>query len=367
VSESIVDSVLFTGDIFRLQHFGGISRYILELHRQFVQLGLNSVIAATGSRSRMLGPEAGVRQHQLKTPPNRVGRLISSKLGACHDRQLASKLSRSSVIHRSYYGPSMRSLAPTVTTVHDLIPRLFPHSGTDGRSHFIARNAHDSQRIIVPSQNTKHDLVNLLSVRDEKIDVIYSGIEPIQLRERIDFLVDIPDDFILFVGHRSGYKNWSGLIKAMAVKPLRNSLPIVCFGGSPRTASEETEIRDAGLNSQSVTFLEGSDTILDELYRRATMLVYPSLYEGFGFPPLEAMARGCPVVASQAASIPEVVGAAGILVDGQDPESIANGIIQALDPVRRSQLIAAGATRVSLFTWQKAAEQTIESYQKALQ
>jgi glycosyltransferase involved in cell wall biosynthesis len=140
---------------------------------------------------------------------------------------------------------------------------------------------------------------------------------------------------------------------------------VVAFGGGAFTPAESERVCALGLRPEQVRHMDGTDSLLHRLYHQASALVYPSLYEGFGLPPLEAMARGCPVVSSKTSSMPEVVGDAGELVDPGIPESIAAGIERVVfDSDRRQSLVRSGYERYRVFSWKRCAEETRQVYRR---
>jgi glycosyltransferase involved in cell wall biosynthesis len=166
------------------------------------------------------------------------------------------------------------------------------------------------------------------------------------------------------VGHRGGYKNFKGMLLAVASrKELRKDFDIIAFGGPAFNASEIDLIHKAGLRDGSVHQISGGDAILGQLYREASAFVYPSLYEGFGLPLLEAMAHGCPVVSSNTSSMPEVVGQAGEYFSpidiGEQADAICNVVF---DLSRREGLVHLGNEQLNNFSWRKCAEETLDLY-----
>jgi glycosyltransferase involved in cell wall biosynthesis len=184
------------------------------------------------------------------------------------------------------------------------------------------------------------------------------------LPERVPFA-----PYLLFVGRREGYKNFGGLLAAVGRTPrLRDESHIVAFGGSPLSSMQVAEAEAAGVSPERLLHVSGGDEILANLYKGATALVYPSMYEGFGLPPLEAMSYGCPVCVSNASSIPEVVGDAGEYFDPDDPDDIASAISRVVfDPERRQALSVAGRKRAAMFTWAACAERTAEVYRRLVE
>jgi glycosyltransferase involved in cell wall biosynthesis len=166
------------------------------------------------------------------------------------------------------------------------------------------------------------------------------------------------------VGRREGYKNFGGLLAAVARSPqLQKTFRIVAFGGSPFARSELQEIHSYGFAAGRVVHAQGGDVTLAALYKSAAALVYPSLYEGFGLPPLEAMSYGCPVCVSDTSSIPEVVGEAGEYFNPNEPDDIAHAIERAVFNSERRRLLAEmGRKRAAEFSWTKCAAQTAQVY-----
>ena len=174
--------------------------------------------------------------------------------------------------------------------------------------------------------------------------------------------------YLFYVGDRHGYKNFEGLLEAYTSSGLlRNNFNLVCFGGGRFTAEQKQLISEHGLSYQQVTQVIGNDVELARHYQQAAAFVYPSLYEGFGIPLLEAMTLDCPVVCSNTSSIPEVVGNAGEYFDPNNPEEIAFAIERVVgSSSHRSELINLGRDRCAQFSWKKCAEETLHIYRSIL-
>lgn len=268
--------------------------------------------------------------------------------------------------------------AKLVITVYDLTVLKFPELHyrkriLEMRENFrrIAR----SDAVIAVSENTRQDLLLLTDLEPSKIEVIYGGISsnftPVEGEAVLDEVVahyGLPERFILFVGTLEPRKNIEGLINAFAwVKERwRDVPPLVLVGRVGWLGSEVLDrIRklEASGDVTALGFVDDRD--LPTLMRRASIFVFPSLYEGFGLPPLEAMACGTPVVASNAPALPEVLGDAAILVDPYDVEALGRAMRRLInDQVLRKEMIVRGFERTQLFTWERAARQTWELYQR---
>jgi glycosyltransferase involved in cell wall biosynthesis len=216
--------------------------------------------------------------------------------------------------------------------------------------------------VLCISENTKRDLLARHRIAENKILVT-------PLASDLDASLLEGDErrparpYFLYVGARAGYKNFDGLLSAFASATTLAPNVALCAVGSPFSRDEAKRIAELGLTGRVEGYGQASDRQLAALYRHCVAFVYPSLYEGFGIPPLEAMQCGTPVVASNRSSIPEVVGDAGILFDpsrGDQLTDILVGLIR--DPASREPLIERGYKRARQFSWEKTARQTMEVY-----
>jgi glycosyltransferase involved in cell wall biosynthesis len=263
---------------------------------------------------------------------------------------------------------------PYIVTVHDII-RFYLHFEPERPIEklllyldiwCIKRANH----IIAVSQHTKMDLVEYMGIPENKITVIYNGIDHTIYKPCNGNLRLIDRPYILYVGSERSRKNLGNLIKALAVlKKDFSDLNLLKVGpiGRRDAYHENTQsiLSNLGI-TRDVTFVDYvSEDDLASYYRSAELLVYPSLYEGFGLPPLEAMACGCPVVTSDTSSLPEVVGDAGILVDPHDIDSLTNAIKRVLvDDNLKRDMVTKGLERAQTFSWEKTAQETLQVYRR---
>jgi glycosyltransferase involved in cell wall biosynthesis len=279
---------------------------------------------------------------------------------------------------------SLASTAPLwgrfrrVVTVHDLIYARFPeaHAGIrdKGMRVLVPQAARRSHRVIADSLNTREDLVQMLGVPAAKIDVVPLGlgsvrrVAPIDEREmRARFELG-ERRVLLSLSAKRPHKNLLALIGALARIPAAGR-PVLVLAGYP--TAHETELRarvaSEGLDAdvRFPTWLSAEE--LEGLWALAQAFVFPSLYEGFGLPVLEAMARGVPVACSNASSLPEVAGDAALLFDPHDEAALAEALRRLLDDATlRERLRVHGLARAGEFTWQRTARLTLESYRRAL-
>jgi glycosyltransferase involved in cell wall biosynthesis len=258
---------------------------------------------------------------------------------------------------------------PTVVVIQSL--QYFDHPAAFGalRRQYLrsalARSVERAAAVVCVSHTSKAMLVELTGVDAGKVHVVYHGLPPAYSRLRPVVTVKPAVPYILNVSSLHAYKNTLRLVEAYASLRRRYRIPhrlrIVGFEAQ-YTARDLTELAARLGAADSVDFLGPiPHEELPEHYSGADVFVYPSLYETFGLPPLEAMASSCPVVAADCSSIPEIVGDAAELVDPFDPESIAAGLLRVLsDRYRRADLIERGRERASAFTWERTASQTVD-------
>lgn len=269
---------------------------------------------------------------------------------------------------------------PGVVTIHDLTHVLFPSYHPIRRRRYLRwlmpSSLRRARRIITVSYHTKKDLCRLFGVPEDKVRVVYNGVgsefRVVDQPERLeDFRsrYGLPVKFVLYVGTIEPRKNLDRLIHAFDLLRQQGVEHQLVLAGARGWGCEglrqlPTEL---GLEGE-VCFLDFvPEADLPLLYNAADVLVYPSLYEGFGLPALEAMACGTPVVASNTSSLPEVVGSGGLLVDPYDAESLADAILQSLrSPSLREELRESGLKQAAQFTWSRAAKQTLAVFKEAL-
>ena len=253
---------------------------------------------------------------------------------------------------------------PAVVTVHDLSfesdPELMGRRDRLMFRTFVPRSARRAERVLVVSERTKHDLVEHYRIPEEKIVVTPNGVDPIF---QPNGSAPNGPPYVLFVGGIQPRKDPVTAIEALA--RMDGDLQLVLVGDEKRGGDElRSAIRRLGLERrvEFAGYVEHQG--LASLYRGAACLVFPSRYEGFGLPVLEAMASGTPVVATTAGAVPEVAGDAAVLVEPGDPEALAEGIRQALGD--RERLVAAGLEHARRFTWAETARRTLEVYRELL-
>ncbi len=291
------------------------------------------------------------------------------------------------VVHYPYFDPFFLTLPfkkprPTVITAHDLIPLVYPEhfpAGIRGRIKWQVQrlSLRRSTRVITDSDSSKADIMRITGISPDSIDVVRlapaSTFRPVTdqaLLRAVRKKYKLPRRFILYVGDLNWNKNITGLLKAF--QKVKQDITLVLVGkafieGSPEANAIQSSIDALGIRSEVIMpgFVPFDD--LPVLYTLANVYVQPSFYEGFGLPILEGMACGCPVISSHASSLSEIAGPA-IMIDPNNPDDIAMRLREALNmsTERRQTLIQKGILWAKRFSWEKAARQTVQSYEKAI-
>ena len=367
--------IIFDHQIFTQQSYGGISRYFVRLMQGLIALGHQADVIAPLHCNRYLKDLSPERVHgvELERFPPKTSRLIMaaniqlSKLkmrGTCPD-----------VLHETYYGaqPLCSSAKGRVITVYDMIHEKYAanFSTKDPAIKYKRLAVDRADHVICISHSTKIDLCSLFDVPEHKVSVVHLGFEKFKHWDNSSHTLSTVRQerpFLLYVGSRGGYKNFTRMLKAIASRSaLQDAFDVVAFGGGAFNSAELNLIDTLGFAPQAVRQVGGGDEVLGSLYADAAAFVYPSVYEGFGLPPLEAMAHNCPVVTSNSSSMPEVVGNAGEYFDPLDIDAQSDAICRVVfDAQRRSNLIDLGRQRLPMFSWDRCALETQAVFQQLL-
>lgn len=364
--------VVYDYQIFLQQEYGGISRYFYELAQRIDHIDgycarIFAPLHANGYLASGRIPSHGIRVRKI--PKVWKAYQVLDTLAS----RLYFGLRRPSIVHETYY--SGRRVAPaashTVVTVYDMIHEKLPHLFADDRKTTALKRiaVERADQVICISEHTRRDLIELFGVRPDKTVTVplAFGLDTtpgVTLAPGLS----IGSPYLLYVGSRDFHKNWRGLVTAYGASALlRDHCKLVAFGGPPPSQAEFDLIDRCGVGRDRILWERGNDDKLAALYRGAAAFVYPSLYEGFGIPPLEAMSFDCPVVCSNTSSIPEVVGDAAATFDPGDVEQIRTAIEAVVSSRSMSAaLVARGRDRIRLFSWDRCAGETAAVYSNML-
>lgn len=364
--------VCYDHQVFSWQKYGGISRYFCEIARslQLRRLCDVQIVAPlyVNEYLKQLTANISVSGMYVNKLP-KISELIRRINGLVAKPII--KAIEPDILHETYYGDSVFAPngAKTVITIHDMIQEKFPNMcrGADRAINRKRMAIERADHIVCVSENTRQDLIEISGVDPQKTSVVYHGFSLMPGSGDLpEFMAKKP--YFLYVGDRAGYKNFATVVKVFSRSNLlKKESNLFCFGGGAFSKSEMRSFSECGLKPEQVVQISGDDSLLSAAYKNAVALVYPSLYEGFGIPPLEAMSLNCPVICANTSSIPEVVGDSGLYFDPGNTEELSLQMERyVLDATLRSEMAAKGLTRSTLFSWDKCALETMAVYQEVL-
>lgn len=349
--------VLLDSQIFDMQKFGGISRYFQEISKG------NDTILRMESYGAPVQPSMKLNrriQRKIKkiifgTPPKPL---------VLRNQFYINKIKHSEfdIFHPTYYDNYFLEELnkPYVLTVYDMIHEKYAEYFGDSRDSINKFNlCQKAEKIIAISNSTKSDLIEIFNIPEDKIVVTYLGTDYMNIVGSMPE-IDIKDKkYILFTGNRSIYKNFFTFLIAVSEILQNNSeLFLICTG--PEFNDIELRwLRDLNVENKVLSYFCKYDSELVYLYKNAECFVFPSLYEGFGIPLLEAFACNCPVVSSPGGSLKEIAGDAAVYFDPKNIKEMRNSINSVLtDTKLRNDLISAGTKRLEYFSWNKCRKET---------
>ena len=354
--------VAFDDEIFTAQRYGGVSRAFTELSEALAEEpGVVPLLPFPFTTNRHLAASRVFHGRVLGGGRHIPG--LRSLMRPINRRAITATLARAQadILHATWYNPALAAAnVPLVVTVHDMVPELMPGS-VDSIANALHRGklalVHRASRVIAVSATTAADLCRLSGLPQDTVRVIYHGItdrmrwQPINGRPP-----DLPGSYLLFVGRRGGYKNFAGIAPSVADLLRRNvQLHLLCVGGGPFRAKELEPFVLAGV-ARRVQRIDADDRLLAACYSHAVALLFPSLYEGFGMPLLEAMINHCPVICSNRGALVEIGADAPFYFDPAEPDQIIE-LVEALsrDRAHRRAHVAKSASRAADFSWRRAA------------
>lgn len=348
--------VLYDHQIFSVQDFGGISKCFAMYAKEFTDISLNvdACINAKFSGNHHLGEFFPGSFHKVSEFPGSIRtKLLLNR---------ASSMFRShkmDIFHPTFYfdwGLPREGGIPMVATVHDMIPEIFPEMFPGGNPHLAKKDyVKRASMVVCVSERTRQDLIGLYGIPKDITRVVYHGIDLGGIEKKYKKKQGLPCQFLLYVGKRGGYKNFSLLLEAFKI--LSRSCPglhLVCAGGGAFDKDESKTIGGGGTGNR-VHQISATDMELRYLYKVASAFVFPSIYEGFGIPVLEAFAQNCPVVLADTSCFPEIAGEAAVYFDPTEAESCA-GAIERVLAGNNKPITALGYKRAKDFSWRRAVE-----------
>jgi len=355
--------VFYDDQVFTWQPRGGVSRYFMELMKAYRTDDSYGVDVTTPplwtKNSHLVEAGMGRRLPGLLARRKEVHRAFNL---------LRRRASKPDLVHHTYYAGSYLRQHPArlrVVTVYDMIPERLPELFPRGNPHLDKRTfVERADLVLCISEATRHDLVDIFGTPSAPVVVVPLGVDP-GFRQGLPLPFGLPDRYVLFVGDRVGYKDFDVLASAFtATEDL--GVHLVAVGGGDWTDEERARLEQLGIGERShqMTLREAD---LAGAYANALCFVFPSRYEGFGLPTLEAMASGCPTILPRSSSHPEVGGEAALYFPPGDDAALASLINQVIgDELLRTRLTWAGRQQASTFGWDLTAARTATAYASLL-
>lgn len=355
----------------------GVGRYSLELIKKLIELDKeNEYLLLFSYVKKNAHKETIIRSLKKSNVQTKVFRLpgnLKEKVWGWQLPWFRYFLDGADLFYApSFFEINMGLKIPQVVTIYDLTTFLFPEHRNEAVSKRlnlrIKQACQKAAKIIAISQSTKKDLEKYLEIPSSKIKVIYPGRNKLPKPVKNLPLSLKSQSYILTVGTIEPRKNLAGLFKAYAIlpPPLQEKYPLVVVGAVGWNTGETFDVLDRLKIKDKVKFLGFvSDAVLAKLYREAAVFIYPSFYEGFGFPVLEALSFGRPVVTTDISSLPEVAGRAAVFVDPKDPNSISSGLQKVLEHKEEAgRLQGLAKAQAQKFSWEKAAKETLKVFEE---
>ena len=360
--------ILFDYSIFFHQTHGGISRYFLNLYKEFIQKEIDTKILAplhNNTFLKNLNYKSNLNSYIKRYPKNtrRIIKYYNQTLTNCY-----INLYKPEILHKTFYGKNLNKnkKIKKILTVMDLAHEIY-YKDYGFKENFQHKKLaiQNLDYIICPSNKTKNDFLSFYDFPEKNIEVVYMGIEQFKNCNTSNVKI-INEPFLLYIGGRDGYKNFINLVKAYSLSNnLKNDFKIICFGGGKFNNEELNLFKKYDLNIANLIQISGDDSQLLYLYKKASAFIFPSIIEGLGLPPLEAMSQECPVITSNHPAILEAVDDAAETFDPLNIEDILQKIENVLyDKTHTNILIKKGMARSKLFSWERCANETLNVYKK---
>ena len=366
----------FDHQIFSLQQFGGATRYFMNLGQALivnpeVRLRLSLGIYDKSFIYESLHPHIFGLSNNYFRLGHGLLRFSINEIFAHSIRAATRTVAKSRVHHCTYMYPvHLTRNVPLVVTHHDCTLERFK-SQFRRSSLTIALKQRIYQRadkIIAISNHSKSDLMEYYKIPENKIQVVYHGLEKPILRHLAAKPFNLNQNSnILYVGARTFYKNFKLLLQAFACSKAKWDFNLTAVGGGAFTQEEVALMRNLGIEERVECVPYALQSELAWLYYNSHLMVYPSKYEGFGFPPLEAMSASCPTLVAKASCLPEILGDGVLYFESENSDDLKEKLdLLAYDTTLRAALIKTGGEIIKKYTWEKSASQTLDVYNSAI-
>ncbi len=365
--------VLYDHQIFTNQRFGGISRYFYELIKRFNGDIYSCKVGAYLSNNAYYNKDVNPDLKSFFPENHFRGKDRIIKFANQSFSSKSIKGQDYDIFHPTYYDSYFLKIIkdkPFVVTFYDMIHEKFSNQFED--INFVNQTLGNKKRIlehaskiIAISETTKQDIIEIFEIDSKKIEVVYLGNS--LSNSSLNYNRIVNEDYILFVGNRGVYKNFIFFVTAIADLLLNNNLKLICAGGGEFTQQELFLLSSLNIQNRVVFKKIINDDVLANYYEHALFFCFPSLYEGFGIPVLEAFSCGCPALLSNGGSLPEIGGDAALYFESTSMNSLiaaANKLLS--DELLRKKLVEKGNTRLEHFSWDKTYQDHLNIYESIL-
>ena len=358
--------ISFSNTIFSKEKIGGISRYFVFLIKKLIENEIDIKVVSFLHKNKLLRtlPKQYFSGFYLPNFPifKYIDKMNIDKFNSYN------KFHTINIIHDTYYTPGIQKSpgVKKVITVHDLIHEKFKdyYRNSGDLINLKKKSFEDCDYFICVSNNTKKDLIEFYDIDIDKISVVSHGVDHLIADDlKTNSLLKFP--FLLYVGSRQRYKNFDFFLKGFAkAEKIKNEFKLICFGGGAFNNKEKKLINDLSIKD-SVLHVSGNDNLLSNYYSQANATVIPSIYEGFGFPLLEAMRFSCPIFCSDIDVFKEICGKNAFFFNPNDEDDLIYKLENTLlDTSILKNFCSKNLLRSKNFTWDKTYLETLDIYKK---
>tara|TARA_B100000965_G_C19596512_1_gene760498 strand:+ start:2081 stop:3178 length:1098 start_codon:yes stop_codon:yes gene_type:complete len=361
--------IAYDYNIFFTQKYGGISRYFCSIIKEIIKKKNENKVKIFSPlfKNRYLLEISKQFRSGIYIPRYPIYNYLKNIVENTSYKQI--KNSDFDIIHNTYYNSKIVNIKnkKKVVTVYDLIHEKFSKLYSENNLYNKKETIENADHIICISENTKKDLLQYYNINESKVSTIYLGFDHLSndySKINFDKLL-LPKNFILFVGSRKKYKNFDLLLEAFKIKKnIIKDFEIVCFGGGKFNNKELNKFKNFGLNDRIKNY-QGNDILLSYLYTKAQLFVFPSSYEGFGLPLIEAMSQNCPVLASENSTFVELAKDSIHFFENNNLEDLAfkiDFLLKSENDLNSKKLKAIEISKQ--YTWENCTNKTLEIYKK---
>ena len=369
--------ILYDSQVFRVQKFGGVSRYCAELIYRLKQNKEYQVLPQKFFSNNKHLSSSGLTKYNFITDSIRVPgkKYIENRIKRKEEIFLFNKIKDGNfdLYHPTYYSPAYLNYLPAdkalIATIHDMTFELYydkeykkVHQESINKQNLIKRANH----LIAPSENTKKDILTLYpETNADNITVIYHCSSlPQHIRESN---IKLPSRYLLYVGKRGKYKNFRWLLTSVSDFLNKQNINLICAGGGPFSNEENNLIADLKVKEKVAYFNIKNDQDLAAMYKNAACFIYPSSHEGFGIPILEAYSCSCPTLLAESSCFPEIGANGALYFENGNKSQLIDQLNRILnDKNLVNELKDNGAKRLTDFSWQKTVEQHMDVYKRVI-